>query len=64
MEKPLISFIVTCYNLPHEMIRECVDSILSLRLTAEEREIIVILPSHASTTYKTTSFISGRPTKG
>lgn len=42
MEKPLISFIVTCYNLPHEMIRECVDSILSLRLTAEEREIIVI----------------------
>lgn len=40
--KPLISFIVTDYNIPGGMLRQCIDSILSLNLKPEEREIIVI----------------------
>ena len=39
---PIISFILTYYNLPVQMLCECIDSILALSLTAEEREIIVI----------------------
>ena len=39
---PLISFIVTTYNLPVGMLRECLDSILRLSLTKEKREIIVV----------------------
>ena len=41
-ERPLISFILTCYNLPVKMLTECVDSILTLSLHANEREIIVV----------------------
>ena len=40
--QPLVSFIVTCYNLPIDMLCECIDSILKLNLTPSEREIIVI----------------------
>ena len=39
---PLISFIITYYNEPIDMIKKCIDSILKLTLSAEEREIIVI----------------------
>lgn len=39
---PLVSFIVTCYNLPVSMLQECLDSILAIALTPEEREIIII----------------------
>lgn len=39
---PLVSFIVTCYNLPVDMLCECIDSILKLNLLPEEREIIVV----------------------
>ena len=39
---PLISFILTYYNLPLTMLCNCIDSILSLSLTADEREIIVV----------------------
>ena len=42
MEKPLISFIVTYYNLPLEMLCECIESILSLSLRPYEREIIIV----------------------
>ena len=42
MEKPLVSFILTYYNLPVEMICECVDSILALSLHPSEREVIVV----------------------
>ena len=42
MPTPLISFIVITYNLPPEMIRECLESILSVSLTPEEREVILI----------------------
>ena len=37
-----ISFIISYYNEPHELLRECVDSVLSLSLRAEEREILLI----------------------
>lgn len=42
MEKPLISFILTYYNLPLDMLCECIDSIMALSLTSDEREIIVV----------------------
>lgn len=40
--QPLVSFIVTCYNLPLQMLCECIDSIRALSLLPSEREIIVI----------------------
>lgn len=42
MNQPLISFIITYHNEPFPMLRECLESVLSLTLTAEEREIILI----------------------
>lgn len=39
---PLVSFIVTYYNLPVDMLCECLDSIVALSLSSEEREIIVV----------------------
>ncbi len=39
---PLVSFIVTTYNLPIGLLRECLDSILALRMTREEREILLV----------------------
>lgn len=42
MEKPLISFILTYYNLPVQMLCECIDSIRILSLRPVEREIIVV----------------------
>lgn len=40
--QPLVSFIVTCYNLPVNMLCECIDSIQKLNLQSEEREIIIV----------------------
>lgn len=40
--KPLVSFIITYYNLPVQMLQECIESILHLSLRPFEREIIVI----------------------
>ena len=40
--KPTVSFIIPCYNLPAEMIAECLDSILALPLERGEREIILV----------------------
>lgn len=40
--QPLISFVITYHNEPVSMLRECIDSILSLTLAEEEREIILI----------------------
>ena len=40
--KVLVSFILTYYNQPIKMIRECLDSILVLSLRPYEREIIII----------------------
>ena len=43
MEKqPLISFIITAYNIPAELLIECIKSILAMSLSAHEREIIVV----------------------
>ena len=41
-EQPLVSFILTYYNQPVQMLCECIDSILALSLRPFEREIIVI----------------------
>ena len=40
--QPLISFIITTYNLDDELLTECIKSITKLSSSAEEREIIVI----------------------
>lgn len=39
---PLVSFIITTYNLPVVLLHECLKSIISLSLSKQEREIIVI----------------------
>jgi len=39
---PLVSFILTYYNQPVQMLFQCIDSILALSLRPFEREIIVI----------------------
>lgn len=39
---PLVSFIITTYNLPHKMLAECLESILRLTLRPYEREIILV----------------------
>lgn len=39
---PLISFIVTTYNLPETLLQECLQSITALALSESETEIIVI----------------------
>ncbi len=41
-QKPLVSFIITDYNISEEMLRECIDSIISLDLQDDEREIILV----------------------
>jgi hypothetical protein len=40
--QPLVSFIISYYNLPVQMLCECIDSILALSLRPYEREVIVI----------------------
>lgn len=42
MQQPLVSFILTDYNLPTELLCECIDSILRLSLLPSEREIIIV----------------------
>ena len=42
LQAPIVSFIVTTYNLPIEYIKECLDNILQLSLNPKEREIILI----------------------
>ena len=41
-DKPLVSFIITFYNEPVDMLKECVSSILALSLNETERQIIVV----------------------
>lgn len=38
----LVSFIITYYNQPIQMLQECIDSILNLSLRSYEREILVV----------------------
>lgn len=42
IQAPLVSFIITTYNLPIQYLKECIDSILQLSLNAKEREIILV----------------------
>lgn len=39
---PLVSFIIAYYALPVKLLRECLDSILTLPLSAAERQIIIV----------------------
>ena len=41
-QQPLVSFIIPTYNLPEPLLRECIESIMSLSLREFEREIIVV----------------------
>jgi glycosyltransferase involved in cell wall biosynthesis len=41
-QQPLVSFIVTCYELSVDLLRECLTSIFALTLRGYEREVIVI----------------------
>ena len=41
-QRPIISFILTCYNLPIDMLCTCIGSILKLSLQSAEREIIIV----------------------
>ena len=41
-EKPQVSFILPCYNIPATMLCECIDSILALPLQSCERQIILV----------------------
>lgn len=40
--QPLVSFIVTYYNLPVDLLCSCIESIQALSLQPDEREIIII----------------------
>ncbi len=40
--EPLVSFIITDYNLPATLLKECINSVLAIALKPEEREIILI----------------------
>lgn len=40
--QPLVSFIITCYNLPGKLLCECIDSVRKLSINENEREIIVV----------------------
>ena len=40
--QPIVSFIIPAYNLESSLLHECIDSILELSLSRQEREIIII----------------------
>lgn len=40
--QPFVSFIIPVYNVPTDMVRECIESILKLSLRSNEREIILV----------------------
>ena len=40
--QPFVSFIIPVYNIPTEMLYDCLDSILRLSLRKQEREIIIV----------------------
>lgn len=41
-ETPLISFVITDFNVSTSLLKECIESILALSLSKDEREIILI----------------------
>ena len=60
--QPLVSFIITYYELPASMLRECIDSILALKLNAEEREIILVDDGSALTPLPTLGDVANQLT--
>lgn len=41
-KSPLITFIIPCYNVPPQLLRRCLHSIITLDMQIAEREIIII----------------------
>lgn len=41
-ERPLVSFVIAYYEVPVDMLRECIESILAIDLDDAEREIILV----------------------
>ncbi len=41
-KSPLVSFVIAYYEVPLDMLRECIESILAIDLNDEEREIILV----------------------
>lgn len=39
---PLVSFIIACYEIPVKLLCECLDSVMTLPLSAAERQIIIV----------------------
>lgn len=78
ISQPLISFIITVYNLPTDLVKECVESVLALNLNESEREIILVddgsaessltalgdLASHLIYTYKENGGLSSARNTG
>ena len=42
-KQPLVSFIIPAFNVDADMLRECLESIMALSLSREEREIAHVL---------------------
>ena len=42
MDTPLVSFIITYYNEPAEMVEQCLESIFAMSLSDKEREVIMV----------------------
>lgn len=42
ISQPLVSFIITTYNLPIKLLQECVNSIFALSLNRKEMEVIIV----------------------
>ena len=40
--QPFVSFVIPCYNLPQQLLVECLDSIFALPLEESQREVIVV----------------------
>ena len=42
VQTPLISFVIITYNLPAELLRDCIGSVMALPLSDSEREVVLV----------------------
>ena len=67
---PIISFIITDYNISIELLKQCIESILSLEIAPDDREIILIddgsyiSPFKELSSYQNQVFCFSQPNKG
>ena len=67
---PIISFIITDYNISIELLKQCIESILSLDIAPDDREIILIddgsyiSPFKELSSYQNQVFCFSQPNKG